>query len=465
VLVFFAAVFTVHRVGLETFGRQLNIYNFEQPEIMRLETVGELEKSGKVALYRGEEIKRLFFAHLPKNPLMVGQVRNLEIDHEKTYVITTETFYFQLLDHSIPELEVYEHPNRGYLDGSALPNVYVLKSDLSPETIVSKPVASIKYPEQPVAEKYLYLSNNYELDIFLDGPVPEEQFALILPEAETPYPDRFLDQITRFLNYGDEVIEVGPYDRLVGGEIYLTEYDLAQRKSRGFFKGFSSNFYSFAYLLLGLTVSFLGFYNQGKVVSWVLCAVLLSFMAPFYQLHRVITGLLSVAILKLGWLRKSRSLIWYFLAGILTFSLLYASFLLDPFAGVEQIIYGLILGGIIFINLPAGWRRRRPNFEDLTYWSFVALFFLFLMYPWAGGVEVEQFVRAAVLIFLPVFGWLFPRWGIKRHLLRLIGITGWLILFTQGVGVLYLFLFSVAIIAWEIELLYLNPEIVEQRFL
>ncbi len=464
-LVFFAAVFTVHRVGLETFGRQLDLYNFDQPEIMRLKTVGELEDSGKVALYRGEEIKRLFFAHLPKNPLMVGQVKNLEIDHEKTYIITTEPFYFQLLDHSIPELEVYEHPNRGYLDGSALPNVYVLKTPLTPGTLRQKPVPRVKYPEQPTEAKYLYLRNSYELDIFLEGPLPEKQFALILPEPETPYPDRFVNQITRFLNYGDEVVELGPSDPLVDGEIYLTEYDLEQRKRSGVFEGFNSNFYTVAYLLLGLTVCFLGFYNQGKVIPWVFIAVLAAFVAPFYQFHRVLLGLLAAAILKLGWLRKSRSLIWYLLAGILTFGLLYASYLLEPLASIEQVIYGLVLGGITFFKFPAGWRRRRLNFEDIAYASVVLLLFFFLFYPWTGGAEFEQLVRALGLIFLPVVGWLFPRWGVKRHLLRLLGTAGWLILFSQGVGVLYLFLFAAAIITWEIELLYLNPEVVEQRFL
>lgn len=463
-LIFFAALFTVHRVALETYGRKAPLYRTDSSELVRLKKVGDLEASGRVSLFTGRDILELYRAQLPVNPFVFTQFQKLTITPENTYLIAQKRSVFKDLKSSLPGVRVYTDRRGHQFNGNWFPDAFILTTSMAPDAVREQPISELDYGNIS-GRRYLWFKTPHELDLFISGPPPEKEVNVILPNPRSSFPERFFHRLGEILRLGKEVRLVEAGDVLSGARLFLTRKNLDSALFRGMFENLSFYFYLVGFVSLGVVGGLLGFHQDEKFVAWAAWSILIVILAPFYQFHKFLTGLLAAGILRLGWKRKSRSLIWYFLSGLFSFGLLYASYLVVPSAWNWSFWPGFILGGLLLVSFPPGWRKRNIRLEEFAYSLLVLLVFTVIFYPGVFYRNLLPLFKAGMLVLLPTAGWYFPRWGNKRGLLKLVAMVGWFQLFVSGAGWMYLFVFAGALILWELEQIYLNPDMLSHEYL
>ncbi len=455
----------MHRVAVETYGRKVPLSKRDSRNLVSLKKLSSLERDNRVSLYTGREILDLYRAQLPINPYVFTQLKKLTFDSEKTYLITRQREVFQILKNSLPGVRVYRDRRGHRFDGNWYPDAFILTSSMSPGELREKSVAELNFPEDGSSKKcYLLLENDHQLELFISGPPPEKEINVILPSPESSFPERFFNKLGEILRLEREVQIVKAGDLLKEAQLFLTELDLPADLYRGKFEKMSPYFYVTGLVVLGLFAVFLGAYHDEQMVIWLVWGVLILLSAPFYQLHKFSAGLLAAGFLRIGWKRKSRSLIWYFLTGIITFGLIYTSYLLLPMANSWTFWPGFAVGALLLTSLPAGWRKRSLRFEEIAYFILLLLIGYLLLYESSEYAELLLKFKAGLLIFLPLTGWFFPRWGYKRSFLKLFGMVGWLFLFLNGAGLIYLFIYTAGLVVWELDQIYLDPKIISQKY-
>ena len=158
--------FVIYRTASETYGRQLDQITFlsESQPLLEFASLEHWQSTGQLSIFQGTEILRFFHQQLPINPYIFTQYRQMNIDPNAWYLVTTQRDMFNHLRDIIPEVKIYRDHRDLVYQGVELPYAHILVTPISPSVLLDLPIPEWKPSVDPSVSQYLLIRTKPEWD-------------------------------------------------------------------------------------------------------------------------------------------------------------------------------------------------------------------------------------------------------------------------------------------------------------